>query len=254
MIRSIKALVAFISLAMVMITPPAYSYDLKPIVIQLSPNGSGTSQNLLITNTHEVPIAIEVRAYSRKQNPDGTETREPEDDDILISPPQMVIAPKASQSFKVQWIGNPAPEKELSYRIVTTQLPIKFKDGKQGDVSVKVDMSYRYEAALYIVPPKSVPSAKLMGLSAVTDDDGAKWLEARILSDGTRRAILDKPVLTISPKNGGTGITLEGAALAGLANQNILVGNERIIRLPWPDNLPFGEVTGELKTGYTVFN
>ncbi|NJM49857.1 MAG: hypothetical protein HC843_02360 [Sphingomonadales bacterium] len=166
----------------------------------------------------------------------------------------MVIAPKASQSFKVQWVGDPAPEKELSYRIVTTQLPIKFKDQKQGEVSVKVDMSYRYEAALYIVPPKSAPSAKLVGLAPVTDDKGAKWLEARILSDGTRRAILDKPVLTVTPQNGGGSISLEGEALAALANQNILVGNERIIRLPWPDGLPFGAVTGDLQTGYTVFN
>ncbi|NJM49856.1 MAG: hypothetical protein HC843_02355 [Sphingomonadales bacterium] len=88
MIRFLKALASFISLSLLLVIAPAHSYDLKPIVIQLSPNGSGASQNLLITNTHDVPIAIEVRAYARQQNPDGTETRTPEDDDIIISPPQ----------------------------------------------------------------------------------------------------------------------------------------------------------------------
>ncbi len=249
----VKRLTALMALSLLMLSP-ANAYDLKPIVIQLSPSGSGTTQTVLITNTHKVPIAIEVRAYSRKQNPDGSETRAPEDEDLIISPPQMVIAPKASQNFKVQWVGDPAPEKELAFRLVTTQLPIKFKDQKEGDVSVKVDMSYRYEAALYIVPPKSKPSAKLVSVAPVKGGDGKTWLEAKILSQGTRRAIIEKPSLKLTAENGGDTVTLEGEALAALANQNILVGNERIIRLPWPEGLAVGPVRGELRTEYTVFN
>ncbi|MEH6660436.1 MAG: fimbria/pilus periplasmic chaperone [Parasphingorhabdus sp.] len=246
---------SFVLLAATLVAlTPAFGYDMKPIVIQLAPNGAGATQSVVLTNTHDVPIAIEVRAYTRAQNPDGTESRTPEDDDLIITPPQMVIAPKASQSFKVRWIGDPAPEKELAFRLVSNQLPIKFKDEKKGDVSVNVSMNYRYEAALYVVPPQSRPSARLTGIAPVKDENGQTWLEVKILSDGTRRAILDKPILVVRPQNGGTPVTLEGEQVAELANQNILVGSERVIRLPWPDGMAPGPVEGELRTEYTVFN
>lgn len=233
---------------------PLRSYDLKPIVIQLSPTGAGASQNVLITNTHNVPIAIEVRTYKRSQRPDGTEDRVAEDEDLIISPPQMVVAPKASQTFQVRWVGDPKPEKELAFRLVTKQLPIKFKDDTQGDVSIKVDMSYSYEAALYVVPPQSTPLARLTAARHVTDDLGKSWLEVRLASEGSRRAILKNPVLELSALNTGVKISLQGDSVTGIANLNLLAGSERIIRLPWPNELPKGEVEGKLRTEYTVFN
>ncbi len=254
MFKYLRRMALILPLAMLVVLSPASSYDMTPIVIQLQPNGAGAAQSVVLTNTHEVPIAIEVRAYTRTQNPDGTESRTPEDDDIIITPPQMVIAPKASQSFKVRWVGDPAPEKELTFRLVSNQLPIKFKEEKTGDVSVNVSMNYRYEAALYVVPPQSKPSARLTGLAPVTDENGATWMEVKILSEGTRRAILARPTLVVRTSNGGTPITLEGEDMAPIANLNILVGNERIVRLPWPEGMPVGPVEGEFQTEYTVFN
>ncbi|MEO9599547.1 fimbria/pilus periplasmic chaperone [Parasphingorhabdus sp.] len=250
----LKLVALFVTAAMLVALTPAFSYDMKPIVIQLAPTGAGATQSVVLTNTHDVPIAIEVRAYTRAQNPDGTENRAPEDDDLIITPPQMVIAPKASQSFKVRWIGEPAPDKEIAFRLVSSQLPIKFRDEKKDDVSVNVSMNYRYEAALYVVPPQSKPSARLTAIAPVKDENGETWLELKVLSDGTRRAILDNPILVVSPKNGGTPVTLEGEQMANLTNLNILVGNERVVRLPWPDGLAPGPVDGELRTAYTVFN
>ena len=254
MLKFISRALLFLPLAMLIGLTPANSYDLKPIIIQLAPTGAGSIQSVLITNTHNEPIAVEVRAYTRLQNPDGTETRTPEDENLIITPPQMVIAPKASQSFKVRWVGDPAPDKEIAFRLVSTQLPIKFKNEKKGNIDVNVSMNYRYEAALYIVPPSSKPSARLTGLAPVKDKDGKTWLEAKILSDGTRRAILSNPVLVVRPANGSTPVTLEGEQMAAIADLNILVGNERVVRLPWPEGMAPGPVEGEFRTEYTVFN
>lgn len=237
----------------IMLPTKSHAYDMTPIVIQLSPTGAGSVQSVILTNTHDVPIAIEVRAFTRTQNPDGTEERAEEDEDLILTPPQMVIAPKASQNFKVRWVGDPSPDAELSYRLVTTQLPIDFRKERAGEVSVNVSMNYRYEAALYIVPPASEPSVKLTGVQPVVDAEGNTLLEVRILSDGTRRAILARPVLTLKSQ-GGDEVVLEGEDVGAIANQNILVGNERVIRLPWPEGFPVGQVTGNLETEYTVFD
>lgn len=228
------------------------AYDLKPIVVQLQPSGAGAAQQMTITNSHKVPIAIEVKAFRREQLPDGSDRLTPENDDIIISPPQMVIQPGSSQAFKVRWIGDPNPARELSYRIVTTQLPINFKSQKKGDVNAKLNLTYKYEAALYVVPPGSAPLASLVSAAPVTDEKGVVWLELVIKNDGNARALLNRPNLTLRPASGGSETVITETMAAELQNLNILAGGERKLRLPWPESLAKGALTGTLKTEYTT--
>lgn len=227
----------------------ALAYNLQPIVVQLNPAGSGSSQMLTLTNTHEVPIAIEVKAFRREQQPDGTDILVPEDEDLIVYPPQMVIPPQQSQTFKVQWVGEGNPDSELAYRIVTEQLPIRFEsqevDGRKADVT----MQYRYEAALYIMPPGATPLAELISATPVTAEDGTRQLELRIASRGTRRAILDGPSLVLTPASGSP-LTLSGEALAPLTGLNILPGVERVVRIAAPDGLGDDPVPARLQTRY----
>ncbi len=246
-----KRLAALMALAALMWSATAAAYDLKPIVVQLSPTGAGSGQTLVITNSHDVPIAIEVRAYRRQQMPNGEDTLTPEEEDLLIYPPQMVIPPQTSQSFKVQWVGDPAPTRELAYRIVTEQLPIKFTQEIEAGSNADLTVRYRYEAALYIVPSNAEPSARLSSISRVTGEDGSEQLELRIASEGTMRAILDTPRVTVKGTSGDS-VVLSGEQIQPLDGFNVLPGVERIIRIAAPAGLPTGPLTGELDTRYVV--
>jgi fimbrial chaperone protein len=251
--RRVTLLFPFIVTALWAAMPKAgLAYDLSPIVIQLAPSGAGSSDTVVITNSHDVPIAIEVRAYRRTQNPDGTDRRVPEDNDIIITPPQMVVAPGASQSIRLRWIGESAPERELAFRIVTEQLPIALGPKQAGQAVANLSLAYRYEAALYVVPPASKPAARITRAAPVQADDGKRWLEIDIASEGTRRAILDQPTIAITPQSGQPTV-LEGAAVAPLTALNILSGAYRTVRLAWPEGVAFGPVEAELRTGYMVF-
>lgn len=223
--------------------PAANAYELEPIVVQLAPSGSASVNSMTVTNTHDVPIAIEVTVYSRTQKPDGSEDRVVENNDILVTPPQMVIAPGSSQSFKVRWIGEPDVSQERTYRIVTEQLPIRIADEKRDDFSAQVSMRYRYEAALYIVPSDRKPAYRLLDARAV-EDAGGRFLELDIGSEGNMRAILQQPRVTVNA--GGASTVIEGEAASELEGLNILAGNHRIVRLPWPDGVPYGDVQATL--------
>lgn len=244
------ALAAIVSWAVLPRT--AWGYDLQPIVVQLAPNGPGSSGTVIITNSHDQPIAIEARAYRRSQNPDGTDHRVPEDNDIIITPPQMVIAPGASQSVRLRWIGDSNPERELAFRIVTEQLPIALGPRQSGEAVANLALSYRYEAALYVVPPRATPAARVMRAAPVEAADGTRWMELDIASEGTRRAILSQPSLTVAPQSGEPTV-LSGDAVEALVGLNILSGGYRTVRLPWPADLPFGPIEAELRTEYMVF-
>jgi fimbrial chaperone protein len=231
---------------------PAAAYDLKPIVIQLAPSGARSAQTAVITNTHDVPIAIEVKTFQRKQNPDGSDTLTIDDENLIISPPQMVIAPKSSQSFRVQWVGDAAPKKEIAYRIVTEQLPIQFKERVRSDLTADVTMRYRYEAALYIMPEERSAKATLASVAAVKSEDGTDQLELHIRSEGTSRAILDKPTLDLAAD--GRSLRLEGEAVKPLIGLNILPDTERVVRIAMPAELKGRVVSGTLSTRYITLN
>ncbi len=227
------------------------AYDLKPIVVQLQPSGPGSSQTMVVTNSHDVPIAIEVQAFERFQLPTGEDRLEPEDENLIVYPPQMVIPPKSSQSFKVQWVGDLAPQRELAFRIVTEQLPIKFSQQVEGDRTADLTVRYRYEAALYVMPANAEPSARLVSVERVMGDGGADELELAIASEGNMRAILQAPKLEISG-SGGNPIELSGEAIKPLEGLNILPGVERRIRIAMPAELPAGPLSGALQTQYVV--
>ena len=229
----------------------AKAYDLKPMVIQLRPSGNGSSATAVITNTHEVPIAIELRAYRREQQPDGTDKLTPEDKDVIVNPPQMVISPKASQSFSVQWVGDPRPDRELAYRVVSDQLPIQFKKVSRNDRTADITMKYRYEMALYVEPDGTKPLARIVSAEAVSGKDGAKQLVLKIRSDGNMRAILDRPVVDLSA-SGGSKVRLEGESAKELQGLNILPGVERVVKITAPAGVSPGPLTATLNSEYIV--
>ena len=250
-----RALTNFFSLGLALVAfiigSFAHAYDLKPIVVQLSPSGPGSAQSIIITNSHEQPIAIEVEAFVRIQRPDGTEERQAEDEDIIISPPQLVIAPGASQAVRLRWVGDPDPEKEMAFRIISSQLPIRLTQEKREDFTADVSVNYRYEVALYVTPSTAVPAARIVRAEPVRGDDGAQLLEVEIASEGTRRASLEQPKIIVTPQSGST-IVMEGEAVASLEQLVILADSRRVVRVPWPEGVAVGPVQAELQTRYIV--
>jgi len=242
----------FVLAAVMMIAPvaqTAFAYELSPIVAQFAPKGPGATRTFIIRNTHQEPIALQIEVFKRGADPTGKETRVEEYDDFIVTPPQMVIAPGQSQSIRAQWIGESAPQKELSYRFVVTQLPIKFAKESSGQgISVDVSMGYKYEAAIYVLPVSGKPSAKITRSEAATDATGKRVLRLTVQSTGERRAILVDPTVTVS--SGGQNVQITGDQIAPLNNKNLIAGSQAIVDVPWPAGLPSGQVTASLKTQY----
>jgi fimbrial chaperone protein len=233
---------------------PAIAYDFRPLVIQLTPAGAGSSQSAVVTNSHKEPIAIEVSVRKRAQMEDGSDTLTDEPGDFIISPMQMVIAPGKSQSVRIQWVGESDPKVELAYRLIVNQLPIRFRHETQGERTFDVSMKYRYEAALYVMPKGATPAIRVVSAMPGADAEGKPVLKLKLASEGTRRAILDQPVLTLSPAGGGAPVRLEGDAVKPLVNLNVLPGTQRMVDIPWPAALPPGPVQADLQTQFAVLN
>ncbi|WP_084397939.1 fimbrial biogenesis chaperone [Henriciella aquimarina] len=228
----------------------AWAYEFSPIIAQFSPTGSGAAKTFVVKNTHEEPIALQIEVYRRSADEMGNETREPEFDDFIVTPPQLVLAPGQSQSIRAQWIGDPNPDTELAYRLVVEQLPIPYKsEGEANGVAVDVKLGFRYEAALYVVPAQGgEPEARIDHGEIVKSDDGDTFLRLTVKNEGKRRAILQHPVVTVQA--GGEILELSGEAIEPLNNRNIIAGTQAVVDVPVAETLAPGPVSASLKTDY----
>ena len=228
-------------MACLVLGAPSSAYEVNPMVMELRPTGQGSSASGVITNSHDVPIAIEIQVFARTQNPDGSDRLVAENEDVIVTPPQTVIQPGESQTFRVSWVGDQAPTKEIG-----------FKEEKRDNYVAEVTMRYRYEIALYIQPQGTSPKATLRSARVFEDGGNGRMLELAISSDGTRRAILEKPQLQLA--GGGSSFTLESEQLAPLVGLNILPGSTRVVRMLAPAGMPLGDLTGDLRTSYLVIS
>ncbi|MGY6661035.1 MAG: fimbria/pilus periplasmic chaperone [Glycocaulis sp.] len=228
----------------------ALAYEFSPIVAVFAPSGPGAVQTFTVRNTQSETVALQINAVRRFTSADGTETHEPELDDFIITPPQLVVAPGASQTVRAQWIGEPSPERELNYRFIVTQIPIRYQREVRADTTANITLGYRYEAAVYVTPPGARPEARLVSVDPVEAGGGTMRLAVTLASVGRTRAILDNPVLRLS--SGGQSVTLEGVALQELQNRNLLSGTTRTFLIDWPDGLPRGAVSAEFSTAYYI--
>ncbi|WP_339680914.1 fimbria/pilus periplasmic chaperone [uncultured Hyphomonas sp.] len=244
-----RALFILLAGMLASVSPAAWAYEFAPIVAQFTPSGAGASRTFVIKNTHAEPIAIQIEVFQRSADNQGNEIRQPEFDNFIVTPPQLVLAPGQSQSIRAQWIGDPDPDIELAYRLVVEQLPIPYAHEDAGDKRLMdVSVGFRYEAALYVLPKEGSPNAELVASELARTDADEPQLRLTVRNTGKRRAILQNTVLTV--RAGDRAIDLSGEAVSKLDNRNIIAGTQAVVDLPWPDGIPVGPVSVTMTADY----
>lgn len=226
----------------------AQAYEFSPIVAQFSPSGPGAAQSFLVRNTQPRPVAIEIQTMRRSMGPTGEDILEPEIEDFIVAPPQLVVAPGASQTIRVQWIGEPSPDHELYYRLIVSQLPIRYEREEEIERAAEIDLAFRYQAALYITPPGVSADVRVRAIDQAAGEDGARLLAVTLENQGDRRAVLRNAALALSGADGAT-IDLAGTALEGLSGRAVLARTSVTYTVPWPEGAPPGPWTGALSFG-----
>ena len=242
---SVRHFFSFILFIILSGISPALAFKLDPISRVFEPAGAGATQSYEVINDSEEQIAVELSMAERKISLEGQETTESADDDFLVYPSQIVLPPQGVQSVRVTWLGNPNPEKELAYRIIAEQLPINLNNPEESQAettSGAVKVMFRYMGSVYIRPKNAESKVVLNGITHEKGTDGNDRLVITFDNQGTRRAVLSELNLNLTSQ--GSQLTLKPEQLEGVNNGVILAGNQRRFSMPWPQQLPIGEVTG----------
>lgn len=213
------------ALALASLACAAHAISFTPIEVDFSPSGRAATQVFRLENTTAEATAVEVSVKSRKMERNGEDTLGDADDQFSIFPAQVVLQPGQVQTIRVQYTGPAAIDSERAFRLIAEQLPIDVGQAPQNGGRMR--LLVKYVASAYVVPANVKAILSVQSVQAVSDSKG-KWLDVTVLNEGTTRKVLREAKLVV----GST--TLEGAAVKGLAGENILAKTTRTFRIPAP--------------------
>ena len=232
---------AFALFAPGMGVPQAKALSLIPISQDFKPTGREATQTFRLENETNESVAVVVKVMTREVSADGEETNV-ETKDFTVFPSQVALNARQSQMVRVQWRGPSAPRKELAYRIIAEQLPVKRALEPNAHV---IQIVMRYVGSVYVVPSGVRPDITVAAARAVTDVQNRRMLELVLRNKGRSHGLLDEPVLTVAA--GGSSRILKDDQLKEILGENILAESERRFLIPWPQDLPFEQPTVEFK-------
>ena len=234
-------LLTFMSLAL-------FAYQFSPLNVTFEPSGGGSAKVYTIVNDSDSAIAIEVSAVKRSITIDGEEYNEDASQYFTIQPSKMIINPQSTQLVRVQYRGPRTVTEELSFRIISEQIPYSTGAKSEGEGQM-ISFLFVYSTSAYVQPGKIVEKVET---TASINEDGK--LEIVFTNKGSVHQLLNDLSVTIKGNNGST-YTLTDEDRGASKGSNLLCGASLRIVMDVPSALSGAKsFTPEIKYNYSWSN
>jgi P pilus assembly chaperone PapD len=147
--------------------PAAYAITVQPVVIDLQPTGRSMSQVITVENTFTNPLTVEMRTEQLAFDENGAHGTGKDPGDLLIFPPQAIIQPGDTQTFRVQWVGDPDLKQSKHYYVTVAQLPVQLPAGQSA-----IQILYNFQVLVSVKPSGGKPDIKIVGSEIGHDAKG----------------------------------------------------------------------------------
>ena len=232
----------------VLVSITFFAYQFSPLNVTFEPTGGGSAKVYTIVNDSDSPIAIEVSAVKRSITIDGEEYNEDASAYFTIQPSKMIITPQSTQLVRVQYRGPRTVTEELSFRIISEQIPYSTGAKSEGEGQM-ISFLFVYSTSAYVQPGKIVEK---VASSATINEDGK--LEIRIDNKGSVHQLLNDLSITVKGNKGGT-YTLTDEDMGAIKGSNLLCGASLRIVMDISSSLSEAtSFTPEVKYNYSWSN
>ena len=234
-------LLTFMSLAL-------FAYQFSPLNVTFEPSGGGSAKVYTIVNDSDSAIAIEVSAVKRSITIDGEEYNEDASQYFTIQPSKMIINPQSTQLVRVQYRGPRTVTEELSFRIISEQIPYSTGAKSEGEGQM-ISFLFVYSTSAYVQPGKIVEKVET---TASINEDGK--LEIVFTNKGSVHQLLNDLSVTIKGNN-SSNYTLTDEDMGAIKGSNLLCGASLRIVMDVPSALSGAKsFTPEIKYNYSWSN
>lgn len=174
----------------------AVAMTVQPVIVDLSTTGSRTSQVVTVENSFTTPLPIELRATEADFKDGALVASTREAKDLLIFPPQAIVPPGRSQSFRIQWIGDPDIKTSRHFFLTVAQLPVKLPAGQSA-----VQILYNFQVIVSVAAPGAKSAIEVKSAEAVKGVDGKVRLLLNLRNQSNTYGYLSEGTLKISQKD-----------------------------------------------------
>ncbi len=211
----------------------AQNFSVVPLIDKFAPTDRNPEEAFVVENNTDEPMLLNLKVMTRAV---GANEREVNDDtaDFGVFPGQTMLQPRQTQVVRLQWRGESNPDRELTYRVIIDQEPIKSSPTQQPVHSLK--MAVHFVAPVYVAPANVAPNLSVVSANALNDAQARRYLQFVVANNGKAHALIDDPIVTVSA--GNVTKTLTEDQLPGVSGQNVLGGSQRTFRIAWPEGLP----------------
>ncbi|MCS6622538.1 fimbria/pilus periplasmic chaperone [Roseibacterium beibuensis] len=233
------------ALAITILPAASTAMSVQPVVIDMTTSGRGMSATMTVENSFTTPLPVELTVQELSFDENGVTPTGVDPGDLLIFPPQAIIEPGRTQSFRVQWVGDPEIARSKHYYITVAQLPVELPEGQSG-----IQILYNFQTVVSVAAPGGRAELSVVSVEPV-EQDGKAVVSLLVKNEGNNYDYVSRQRLALEMRNpGGEKIferTLTGAEIQQIAGFG-LIGPETQRRLVIPIELPQadGVLTAEL--------
>ncbi|MEH6446098.1 MAG: hypothetical protein V7784_19565 [Oceanospirillaceae bacterium] len=171
--------------------------EVSPLVHEISSSGRGASGRLLIRNSSDSEVPLEMEVQRIDFSKDGKYTLTTVEEDILVFPPAVLLRPGASQVVRLQWVGEPELAISRSYFIKLSQPAVSLPQQPQNGVRLMLT----FNILVHVASPGSQASLQVESVEQIKNKTGTV-IQASIRNEGQRYSYISdaKLIITVGDK------------------------------------------------------
>ncbi len=170
---------------------PAHATTVSPMVIDLQSAGRGVVSSISVANTADKPLTMEIEVKALDATPAGLVPGKGSTDDLLVVPPTALIAPGKTQTFRVQWVGDPVPATSHHYFVGVNQLPVKLPEGQSA-----VQIVYNFQVLVSVGASKGVAVLTITA-AGIADNKGKPAPSVTVANSGSTYGYMSQHKLRV---------------------------------------------------------
>jgi fimbrial chaperone protein len=145
----------------------ATAMTVQPVIVDLTTSGSQGTALVSVENSGKDPLPVELRVTEANFIDTGLTPSDRTSEDILVFPPQALIPPGETQSFRLQYLGDPGLAKSRHFFVTVAQLPVKLPEGTSA-----IQIVYNFNVIVSVAAPGAKPDISVVSGQIAKSEDG----------------------------------------------------------------------------------
>lgn len=164
----IRALGVLATCAALCVSVVGLAQSVKPLVVDLATTGRGMSQVISVENTSAAALPVELTVQELIIDAGETNLTGIDPGEVIVFPPQATIEPGQTQSFRLQYVGDPALAQSKHYYVTVAQVPVNTRAGASG-----VQVVFNFQVLVSVGPRGAKPALRVQAVDVGRDEAGA---------------------------------------------------------------------------------